>query len=69
MTPSDATPRERVEVHAWAVHHLSAALATEDVDEKDYHVSLARQLLTGADPGAAGRNSRGTTPAKADDQS
>ena len=68
MTRSDATPRERVEVHAWVVRHLSVALATEDVDEKDYHVSLARQLLEDADLTAAGRSSRRTTPAKADER-
>ena len=53
----------------WAVRHLSEALATEDVDEKDYHVSLARQLLEGADAGAVGRNDRRTSSAEADERS
>ena len=69
MTPNDAAPRERVEGRAWAVRHLSAALATEDVDEKDYHVSLARQLLRDADPDTAGQNRRQKTPAEADERS
>ena len=69
MIPSDAPPRERVDEREWAVRYLSMALSTEDVDEKDDHVSLARQRLAADDPDAAGQSGRRTTPTEADEPS
>ena len=43
--PTDATPRGNVDEREWARRHLSIALAAEAIDEKDFHVSLALQLL------------------------
>ena len=41
MTETEVDGRE------WAVRHLSTALNADRLDETDYHVSLAIQLLAG----------------------
>ena len=62
MNPNGTEPRERVDRREWAVRHLSTALQTEDVGERDYYVSLARQLLVEAEiPDAARRGGEADT--------
>ena len=37
--------REHVDARKWARRHLRIAVAAETIDEADYHISMARQLL------------------------
>lgn len=49
MDRNDTTHRARVDGREWAERYLLIALAAEEIDEKDFHISLALQLLTGTE--------------------
>lgn len=45
MNSGKIIPREDVDNRKWARRHLRTAVAAETIDEKDSHISMARQLL------------------------
>lgn len=45
MDAGKTNPREHVDNRKWARRHLQTAVAAEKIDETDYHISMARQLL------------------------
>lgn len=45
MDSGETNPREHVDNRTWARRHLQTAVAAETIDETDYHISMARQLL------------------------
>lgn len=45
MDLGETNPRENVDDRKWARRHLRTAVAAETIDETDYHISMARQLL------------------------
>lgn len=46
MDLNDTTRRAHVDGDRWVKRYLSIALAADEIDEKDFHISLALQLLT-----------------------